>query len=112
MEYIRPLQSIPFQPRCNNWCQAGYQIVHLTNNKQATDFAKVRLENKVVFMLSDVPDDNLVQDNDVVANLSYANPLKHGLNVAVACGVVLGKMDDAIIKCGQNVRFMPPEIQS
>ncbi|MFY1026237.1 TrmH family RNA methyltransferase [Actinobacillus seminis] len=91
MEYIRPLQINTIPTALQQLRQAGYQIVHLTNNKQATDFAKVRLENKVVFVLSDVPDDNLVQDNDVVANLSYANPLKHGLNVAVACGVVLAK---------------------
>ncbi len=91
MEYIRPVQINTIPSALQQLRQAGYQIVHLTNNKQAADFAKVRLENKVVFVLSEAPDDNLAQDKDVVVNLSYANPLKHGLNVAVACGVVLAK---------------------
>lgn len=91
MEYIRPLQTPQIEHALQQLRQAGYQIVHLTNSKQGKEWQKVRLENKVVFVLGETSTEHLVQGEDVTVNLSYSNPLKNGLNVAVATGVLLAK---------------------
>ena len=89
-EYVRALQTNDISHALRQLRTAGYQIVHTTTDKQAISFAKVRLENKAVFVLSESPIASLAEKDDIVTNLSFANLLnKNGLNVAVQAGVLL-----------------------
>ena len=89
-EYVRALQTNDISHALRQLRTAGYQIVHTTTDKQAIGFAKVRLENKAVFVLSESPIASLAEKDDIVTNLSFANLLnKNGLNVAVQAGVLL-----------------------
>lgn len=89
MEYVKILQAS--HNALSQLRQVGYQILHTTTDKQAQGLHKVRLENKVVLVLSESSSEYLVSQGDIVANLSFANPLKSGLNVAVQAGVLLAK---------------------
>lgn len=91
MEHIHTLLSENTEHALNKLRQANYQIIHLSQNKQAIPFTKLDLADKVVFVLSENTVEHLAQGNDVVTNLSFSNPLKTGLNVAVATGVLLSK---------------------
>lgn len=89
MEYIRPLQTDNVDEALQKLRQAGYQVIHVTNDKQAVSWQKTRLADKVVFVVGETFTGHLAKEQDVVVNLCYANPLKNGLNVAVATGVLL-----------------------
>ena len=89
MEYVRPLETAYIDTALQQLRQAGYQIIHVSNNKQADSLAKVRFENKIVFVLSETPTDTFVEADDTQVTLSTVNPLKHGLNVAVTAGILL-----------------------
>lgn len=91
MEHIHPLLTPSSEKALEKLRQAGYQIVHLSLRKQAKPVAKLNLSDKVVFVLSESAVENLAKNEDEVVNLSLANPLKTGLNVAVATGVLLAK---------------------
>ena len=91
MEYIHPLEIDQTESALAKLRQAGYQIVHLSQNKQAKNVDKLVLNDKVAFVLSETSTETLVDKHDEVVNLSLANPLKHGLNVSVATGVLLAK---------------------
>lgn len=91
-EYVRALQTDDIRHALRQLRVAGYQIVHTTLDKQAQSFAKVRLEKKTVFVLSESATSALAEKGDIVTNLSFANPLsKNGLNVAVQAGVLLAR---------------------
>lgn len=91
MEYVRALQAQSAGQALMQLRQAGYQIVHLSLDKTATNIAQLDLASKLVFVLTETNSLELFQDGDIQLNLSYANPLKNGLNVAVATGVLLAK---------------------
>ncbi|AAU36855.1 tRNA/rRNA methyltransferase [[Mannheimia] succiniciproducens] len=93
MEYIHQLQTESPDDALAKLRKAGYQVVHTTTNKQAKGVHKLQLAKKVVFVLTESENPALVQSGDEVINLSFANPLKTGLNVAVAAGVLLAKLD-------------------
>lgn len=88
MEYVHCLQSEATDTALNQLRKAGYQIVHLSNDKNAQTVNALTLQDKVVFVLAN---DNFAQQSDAVVTLSLANPLKSGLNVAVSAGVLLAK---------------------
>ncbi|URL01857.1 rRNA methyltransferase [Avibacterium sp. 20-126] len=90
-EYIHTLLTNSTEQGLTELREKGYQIVHLSQNKQAKPFAQLKLSDKVVFVLSESAGENLVKNHDDVVNLSLANPLNAGLNVAVATGVLLAK---------------------
>lgn len=91
MEYVHLLQTPTVDNALTQLRQAGYQIIHTSLNKQALKLAKVRLENKVIFVLSESTTESLVQQGDSVVNLAFNNPLNTGLNVAVQAGILLAK---------------------
>ncbi|MGF7453164.1 TrmH family RNA methyltransferase [Pasteurella bettyae] len=91
MEYIHTLQTDYLDNALNQLRKAGYQIIHTTTNKQAKGVHKLALAKKVVFVLSESDTSVLAQQNDEVINLSFANPLRTGLNVAVVAGVLLAE---------------------
>ncbi|PJG81956.1 TrmH family RNA methyltransferase [Caviibacterium pharyngocola] len=88
MEYIHPLQTDNIDKALEKLRQAGYQIVHLSDNRQAKPLNKLQFADKTVLVLSET---NSAHAQDEAVNLSYANPLKSGLNVAVAAGILLAK---------------------
>lgn len=88
MEYVHTLQADATDSALVQLRKAGYQVIHLSNEKNAQSVTNVKLQDKVVFVLAHA---DFADKNDEVVNLSLANPLKSGLNVAVAAGVLLAK---------------------
>ena len=64
--------------------------MHLTRSKQAKSLAQTTLNAKVVFVLSEVMSQEL-SEQDTSVQLSFANPLNSGLNIAVNAGVLLNQ---------------------
>ncbi|QLB13873.1 rRNA methyltransferase [Bisgaardia hudsonensis] len=91
MEYIHPLQIVNTETALEKLRSLGYQVIHLTTDKSVSSFDKLSLKSKVVFILSEISTDSLFKKGDDRVHLSYANPLKHGLNISVAAGVLLSK---------------------
>lgn len=91
LEYVRPLETKHKEIALVQLRQAGYQIVHLTRNKQVPSLAKTKLAEKVVFVLSEVPAQDVIYAEDTTVQLSFENPLNSGLNVAVSAGVLLAQ---------------------
>ncbi|ACA31485.1 TrmH family RNA methyltransferase [Histophilus somni] len=91
MEYIHPLEIDRTETALVKLRQAGYQIVHLSSNKHAKTIKQLQLDDKVAFVLSEADTESLADKADELINLSLVNPLKHGLNVSVATGILLAK---------------------
>ncbi|MDD0823248.1 TrmH family RNA methyltransferase [Mannheimia sp. AT1] len=91
LEFVRALETKNKQIALVQLRQAGYQIVHLTRHKQATALTKVKLAEKVVFVLSEIPASEIVYEEDTTVQLSFNNPLNSGLNVAVNAGILLNQ---------------------
>lgn len=89
LEFVHPLETKHKQIALTQLRNAGYQIVYFSRDKKAPSLAKSTLQSKVVFVLSDVMAAELDQPQDTVVQLSFANPLASGLNVAVCAGVAL-----------------------
>ena len=90
-EYIRVLETADTRHALAALRAADYQIVHIATGKNGTSLDKVRLKNKTVFVLSEGSTEDLVNKEDEQVRLSFANPLKSNLNVAVNAGVLLAK---------------------
>jgi len=88
MEYVHCLQGEAPDTALSQLRKAGYQIVHITNEKNVQTVNTLTLQDKVVFVLAN---NDFAQQGDGVVTLSLANPLKSGLNVAVSTGVLLAK---------------------
>ncbi|TCJ98612.1 TrmH RNA methyltransferase [Volucribacter psittacicida] len=69
--------------------QAGYQIIHLSQNKQAALITQTKFADKVVFVLSETDDDSLVMTGDKHIKIPHSYQLKQGLNVVVNAGILL-----------------------
>lgn len=91
LEFIRPLETKHKNIALNQLRNAGYQIVHLTRNKQAQPLAKTSLAAKVAFVLSEIVPSEIEFSEDTTVQLSIANPLPSGLNVAVNAGILLNQ---------------------
>ncbi|WP_455648374.1 TrmH family RNA methyltransferase [Lonepinella koalarum] len=87
LEYVHILQSHDGETALQQLRQAGYQIVHISHEKQVQSINSLQLQDKVVFVLAN----GWATKEDAKVNLSLANPLKSGLNVAIATGVLLAK---------------------
>lgn len=91
LEFIHSLETKHKQIALTQLRQAGYQIVHLTRQKQAEALAKTVLTTKIVFVLSDVIANEVEYPDDTTVQLSFVNPLNNGLNVAVNTGILLAQ---------------------
>lgn len=91
LEFIRPLESKHKEIALTQLRQAGYQIVHLTRNKQAPSLAKTTLAAKVVFVLNEIPTQDISYPNDTTVQLSFENLLNSSLNVTVSAGILLNQ---------------------
>ena len=96
MEYIRILETNCSEDGLQQLRQAGYQIVHISADKQGTALAKVRFKNKVVFVLTESNSQHLSKNGDENVLISAVNPLKAQLNIAVATGILLAKWNNAL----------------
>ncbi len=91
LEFIHALETKHKQIALTQLRQAGYQIIHLTRQKQAKNLAKVILNPKIVFVLSETVANDVEYPEDTTVQLSFANPLNSGLNVAVNAGILLAQ---------------------
>lgn len=91
LEFVHALETKHKQIALTQLRNAGYQIVHLTQQKQATALAKVPLSEKVAFVLSETISSEVEYSEDTNVQLSFSNPLNSGLNVAVNAGIVLAQ---------------------
>ncbi|AUI65942.1 MULTISPECIES: TrmH family RNA methyltransferase [Glaesserella] len=91
LEFVHPLETKHKQIALTQLRNAGYQIVHITRQKQAKSLAKTALSEKVVFVLSEIVPNDAEYPEDTVVQLSFANPLNSGLNVAVNAGILLAQ---------------------
>ncbi|WP_373779196.1 TrmH family RNA methyltransferase [Glaesserella sp.] len=91
LEFVHALETKHKQIALTQLRHAGYQIVQLTRQKQAKSLAKVKLGEKVVFILSEVVPNEVEYPEDTAVQLSFVNPLNSGLNVAVNAGILLAQ---------------------
>ncbi|VEI78311.1 putative methyltransferase [Mannheimia haemolytica] len=91
LEFVRALETKNKHIALVQLRQAGYQIVHLTRHKQAPSLTKIKLAEKVVFVLSEIPASDVAYTEDTTVQLSFNNPLNSGLNVAVNAGILLNQ---------------------
>lgn len=91
LEFVRALETKNKHIALVQLRQAGYQIVHLTRHKQAPSLTKIKLAEKVVFVLSEIPASDVAYAEDTTIQLSFNNPLNSGLNVAVNAGILLNQ---------------------
>ena len=90
-EYVRVLETNDSRNALSQLRQAGYQILHVSSDENATALDKVRLKNKTVFVLSEGTTEALLEKNDEQVRLAFASPVKNGLNVSVNAGILLAK---------------------
>ncbi|MGC6405182.1 TrmH family RNA methyltransferase [Bisgaard Taxon 45] len=93
MEYVRVLETPDVASALQQLRQAGYQLIHVTSNKQAQPLANLTFAPKVVFILNEQHDASLAQPEDEQVVLSLGNPLQAELNIAVATGILLAQWD-------------------
>lgn len=91
LEFVHSLETKHKHIALEQLRKAGYQIVHLTRQKQAKALTKVTLQSKVVFVLSEITPLEIAFPQDTNVQLSFSNPLNSGLNVAVSAGVLLNQ---------------------
>lgn len=91
MEHIYALESRNSEQAITQLKAAGYQVIGLTANKQASSLNTLALSDKVAFVLRETvsAEPNPLCDQQVV--LSFENPLASGLNVAVNAGILLSR---------------------
>lgn len=97
LEFVHALETKHKQIALTQLRNAGYQIVHLTRQKQAASLAKTALNEKVVFVLGETVSNDIEYSEDTNVQLSFANPLNSGLNVAVNAGILLAQWYQAHI---------------
>ena len=88
-EFVNILQTNDTEQALSQLRQASYQVIYTSTDKRAKSLNKLLWTKKVVFVLSESDASGFAQNGDEVVNLSIANPLKTGLNVAVTAGVLL-----------------------
>lgn len=74
--------------------KGGFQIVGIEQSKDSKDYKKVKIENKVLFIVGNEVggmDNNMIDLCDVVAEIPMKGE-KESLNVSVAFGVALFRM--------------------
>lgn len=91
LEFVHALETKHKQIALQQLRNAGYQIIHLTRQKQASTLTKIALAEKVVFVLSEIVSNEIEFSEDVTVQLSVANPLSSSLNVAVNAGILLNQ---------------------
>ena len=89
MEHIRILETESTEIALEALRKAGYQIIHVSTNKQGLALEQLKFAEKVALVLSEGSTDDIRDKQDVNVRLSLSNPLKAGLNIAVNAGILL-----------------------
>ena len=89
MEHIRILETESTEIALEALRKAGYQIIHVSTNKQGIALEQLKFAAKVALVLSEGSTDDIREKEDVNVRLSLSNPLKIGLNIAVNTGILL-----------------------
>ena len=89
MEHIRILETESTEIALEALRKAGYQIIHVSTNKQGIALEQLKFAAKVALVLSEGSTDDIREKEDVNVRLSLSNPLKTGLNIAVNTGILL-----------------------
>ena len=89
MEHIRILETESTEIALEALRKAGYQIIHVSTNKQGVALEQLKFAEKVALVLSEGSTDDIRDKQDVNVRLSLSNPLKAGLNIAVNAGILL-----------------------
>lgn len=89
MEHIRILETESTEIALEALRKAGYQIIHVSTNKQGVELEQLKFAEKVALVLSEGSTDDIREKQDVNVRLSLSNPLKAGLNIAVNTGILL-----------------------
>ena len=89
MEHIRILETESTEIALEALRKAGYQIIHVSTNKQGVSLEQLKFAEKVALVLSEGSTDDIRDKQDVNVRLSLSNPLKAGLNIAVNTGILL-----------------------
>ena len=89
MEHIRILETESTEIALEALRKAGYQIIHVSTNKQGIALEQLKFAEKVALVLSEGSTDDIREKQDVNVRLSLSNPLKTGLNIAVNTGILL-----------------------
>ena len=89
MEHIRILETESTEIALEALRKAGYQIIHVSTNKQGVALEQLKFAEKVALVLSEGSTDDIREKEDVNVRLSLSNPLKAGLNIAVNTGILL-----------------------
>ena len=89
MEHIRILETESTEIALEALRKAGYQIIHVSTNKQGVALEQLKFAEKVALVLSEGSTDDIREKQDVNVRLSLSNPLKAGLNIAVNTGILL-----------------------
>ena len=89
MEHIRILETESTEIALEALRKAGYQIIHVSTNKQGVALEQLKFADKVALVLSEGSTDDIREKQDVNVRLSLSNPLKTGLNIAVNTGILL-----------------------
>lgn len=91
LEFVYPLETKHKHIALMQLRKAGYQIVHLTRQRQAPHLSRIVLSKKIVFVLSEVISNEVEYPEDSIVQLSFSNSLNSGLNVAVNAGILLAQ---------------------
>jgi len=89
LEHIRILETESTEIALEALRKAGYQIIHVSTNKQGIALEQLKFAAKVALVLSEGSTDDIREKEDVNVRLSLSNPLKTGLNIAVNTGILL-----------------------
>lgn len=90
-EYIRLLETPDNIQALAMLRQVGYQVVHVSTNKQARNLSQTILTSKIVFVLSEGQTTDLTEPQDTQVCLSQFPSIKNGLNIAVNAGILLAQ---------------------
>ncbi|MBE2893537.1 TrmH family RNA methyltransferase [Spirabiliibacterium falconis] len=90
LEYVNFIASTHLDATIARLQRAGYQVIALTQDKQATALNKVRFGDKVALILTENAT-ALSASVDEQVVLSFDSPLANGVNSAVSAGIVLSR---------------------
>ena len=76
MQHIRILETESTEIALEALRKAGYQIIHVSTNKQGVALEQLKFAEKVALVLSEGSTDDIREKQDVNVRLSLSNPLK------------------------------------
>lgn len=88
-EHLLALETPTLTQGLQQLRQAGYQIVHLTQQASAVSALKTRFHDKVVFVISENATAGCMDEQDSLVKIPTTGKLTQQLNPVVAAGILL-----------------------